>query len=479
MTWRSVLSQGVMSILDGLPDPIFIVNGHGKVVYLNAACEAAFDTTVADVCGRGVGDALGGDLDEGLLALLTPTPPREATPASLASVRIGHGYWDVRVTRGSDDMTAVYCVPSSAHQSGWPELLADSADAIWALDDDERIIAWNRGAEEMFGYTSDEMVGEPLTKLIPADLIAEREPERLRKALRELGAVRDYQTRRVTKDGREVEVSLTRTVPRNGQRNGAGLASLTIVRDLSQRRQVERQVIESEKLVTLGQLAASVAQEIGAPLTSIGIVVENLRRAGLGDEDAERQLTTAAEQLSRIARLTHGLVELAKPGELDLEPVQITDVIDRVLELLGPSFDRASVEPEVEINSGTTLPLIQADAGQLQQVFLNLLMNAQRAMEPKGGGIVTIGTELTRGFPIVGRPMRQVIKVEVSDDGPGIEPADLHYIFAPFFSRSGGSGLGLALAKQIIHAHGGAIEARSSLGKGATFTVILPVDSDA
>ncbi len=257
------------------------------------------------------------------------------------------------------------------------------------------------------------------------------------------------------------------------------LASLTIVRDLSQRRQVERQVIESEKLVTLGQLAASVAQEIGAPLTSIGIVIENLRRARLGDPDAERQLETAAQQLSRIARLNHGLVELAKPGELHLAHVQIAEVIDRVLELLGSSLERAGVEAEVEVSAGTELPEIEADAGQLQQVFLNLLMNAQRAMEPQGGGVVIIRTELTRGFPVVGRPMRQVLKIEVSDNGPGIEPADLHYIFAPFFSRSGGSGLGLALAKQIIHAHGGAIEARSSAGKGATFTVLLPVDSDA
>ncbi len=467
-----------MTILDGLPDPIFVVDGGGRVLYLNAACESAFGAAAGQAQGRSVRDVLGADLDEGLLALLSPPLPREATPASLVSVRIGSSYWDVRVTRGSDDSTAVYCVPSSPHRSGWPDLVADSADAIWALDDDENIVAWNRGAEEMFGYTSREIIGQPVTVLIPKDLIAEREPERLRKALRELGAVRDYQTRRLAKDGRQIEVSLTRTVTRNGQRNSSGLASLTIVRDLSQRRQVERQVIESEKLATLGQLAASVAQEIGAPLTSIGIVVENLRRAGLGDPDAERQLDMAAQQLSRIARLAHGLVELAKPGELHLSQVQVAEVIERVLELLAPSLERGQVQVSVN-TAGGTLPEINADAGQLQQVFLNLLMNAARAMEARGGGSVTITAELTRGFPVVGRPMRQVVKVEVSDDGPGIEPADLHYIFAPFFSRSGGSGLGLALAKQIIHAHGGAIEARSSLGKGATFTVILPVESDA
>jgi len=462
-----------VSILDGLPDPIFILDGSGDVVYLNRACESAFGMPGHQVEGHAISEVDGLVMDEGLSALLRPQT-RDASPASLPSVRIGRALWDVRVTPSSEGLTAVHCIPSSVHPAGWPELVADSADAIWAVDSKGKIIAWNRGAEEMFGFTSDEIIGQPVTRLIPDDLLDEREPERLQKALRQLGSVRDYQTRRLTKDGFEVEVSLTSTLARNG--SAKSLASSTIVRDLSQRRQVERQVIESEKLVTLGQLAASVAQEIGAPLTTIGLVVEKLRKSGMGDGDAEKQLDTAAQQLNRIARLTHGLIELAKPGELHLSRIQLQSVIERVLELLGASLKRADVK--VEINNDEQLPEILADAGQLQQVFLNLLMNAQRAMEASGGGRVRIETELTRGFPVTGRPMRDVIRVEISDDGPGIDPADLHYIFAPFFSRSGGSGLGLALAKQIIHAHGGSIEARSSVAEGATFTILLPVESD-
>ncbi len=462
-----------LTILDGLPDPIFFVDRQGSVVYLNRACETALDLSAKEVEGKALSQLLGPELDDGLRALLSPSRA-EVSPGSLSSVRIGSAFWDVRVSPASDGMTSVYCIPSSGQHSRWPELVAEAADAIWAVDGEERIIAWNRGAEEIFGYTSEDMLGEPVSRLIPADLIEQREPERLRKALRELGSVRDYQTRRLTKEGREVEVSLTSTIARNGSANS--LASSTIVRDLSQRRQVERQVIESEKMVTLGQLAASVAQEIGAPLTTIGLVVESLRRSGMGDGDAERQLETAAQQLSRIARLTHGLVELAKPGELHLGRVQLCEVIDRVLELLESSLKRAGVD--VEVDCKTPLPEILADAGQLQQVFLNLLMNAQRALEPDGGA-VRISAELVRGFPAVGRPMRQAIKLELIDDGPGIHPADLHYVFAPFFSRSGGSGLGLALTKQIVHAHGGTIDARSSLGSGATFTILLPVESDA
>ena len=463
-----------MWVVDGLVDPIFLVDRQGRVAYLNRACESAFGVPNAECVGRALSELPGLELDEGLLALLSP-PPQQGIPASLATVRIGGHLWDVRVTPAADDLTAVYCIPSSGSRANWAEWVADSADAIWALDKDDRIVAWNRGAEELLGYTAEEIIGHPLTRLIPPELIAEREPERLRKALRELGAVRDYQTRRLTKDGRELEVSLTRTVARNG---GDEVASSTIVRDLSQRRQLERQVIESEKMVTLGQLAASVAQEIGAPLTTIGLVVEKLKAVckaeGYGHE---KQLEMVAQQLSRIARLTHGLVELAKPGELRISRVQISRVIDGALELLEPSLRRANVTVAVETDSEHLR--IPADAGQLQQVFINLLMNAQRALETNGGGRVHVRTQLKRGLPSVGHPLRSVVRIELSDDGPGIDPADLHYIFAPFFSRSGGSGLGLALTKQIIHAHGGTIDVRSTPGAGATFIIHLPVEADA
>lgn len=462
-----------ITILDRLPDPIFFVDERGRIAYLNEACGAAFGIGTAEAEGRDLRELLGSELDEGLAALLCP-PRQDLAPASVPAVRIGGGFWDVRVTPGPGGITAVYCFPAADDRASWPELVADSADAIWATDADGRIVAWNRGAEEMFGYTSAEILGQPMTRLIPKDLIEAREPERLQKALEELGSVRDYQTRRLTKDGREVEVSLTSTLARNGTANN--LACSTIVRDLSQRRQVERQVIESEKLATLGQLAASVAQEIGAPLTTIGIVVEKLRRSDLKNGEARKQLDMAAEQLNRIARLAHGLVELAKPGELHLEAVQVREVIERVLELIGPSLERAGIAVRVEADA--ELPQILADPGQLQQVFLNLLMNAQRALETQGGGTVTIRAGLTRGFPVTGRPVRRVVEIEVADDGPGIDPADLPYVFAPFFSRSGGSGLGLALAKQIVHAHGGSIEARSAPGQGATFTILLPVETD-
>ena len=459
--------------VEDLSDPLFFVDRRGRVTYWNPACEAAFGPRAEEVLERQLPGPLGSRFDEGLLALLRSSP-REAKPAFLRGVTIGDGSWDVRVSPTvSGSALGVYCVPFGDQFAGWPRVLADSADAIYAMDDRDRIIAWNRAASEMFGYEPQEVLGKSLERLVPADLLAAREPHRLRTALLELGAVRDYETRRVTKDGHELKVSVTRTLLRD--RSGKVLGSSSIVRDLSQRQEMERQIIESEKLATLGHLAASVAQEVGAPLTTIRLAVENARRVCEACGSSE-QLQIVLEQVDRIGRLTRRLVELAKPGTPKLSSVDVGDVVEQTLELLEPSLRRSGITASVEVEP--SLPATRADAGQLQQVLLNLLINAQRAMESGVGRRVQVTARARRGLPVEGRPVRTVVEVTVGDDGPGIDPADLPFIFAPFFSRSGGSGLGLSLAQQIVQAHGGTIYALSTPGHGATFTLQLPVNSD-
>lgn len=459
---------------EDLADPLFFLDAEGRIVYWNSACEEAFDHPQRRVLGVPLLEVFGSELDEGLELLLRQGPER-VKPTLLPGVSLGEGTWDVRVAPSrSGSATAVHCLPFLGSLPGWPRLLADSVDAIWGLDEEDTIIAWNRGAEEMFGYTASEIIGESLERLIPVDLLEAREPERLRTALQELGAVRDYETRRVKKDGEELRVSLTRTVLRHG--SGRILGSSTIVRDLSQRERLERQIIESEKLATVGQLAATVAQEIGAPLTAIGLAVENVRRSACETCDNRARLETVSQQLHRIGRLARHLVELAKPGALELSRVRVDRVIEQATELLDPSFQRSNIR--IEVKAEPDLPEIWADAGQLQQALLNLLMNGERALKSRGGGRIEVTARPRRGPPLEGRPVRRVVEIRVSDDGPGIDPADLPFVFTPFFSRSGGTGLGLPLAQQIVHAHGGTIEADSSPGQGATFTLQIPVDSD-
>lgn len=353
----------------------------------------------------------------------------------------------------------------------WPAVLAQSADAIWMLDAEERIVGWNRGAEEMLGYRSEEIVGQPLSRLIPEDLLRSGEDRALAGVLEERGAITDYETRRRRKDGGEVQVSLSQTLIR--ARNGDVLGSVTVARDVSERKRMERQIIESEKLVSVGQVAASVAQEIGAPITALGLLIEQLRRDPQVTERYAEEIETIQGLLERVGRLTRQLVDLAKPRAPHLRAVDLKALVRETLALLSPVFTRSGTTVEAEVDG--EIPSVEADPHHIEQVLVNLLLNAQRALEGRRRGRIRVTGGLAEGLPITGRLKRQVVEIRVSDNGPGIEPEDLPHIFTPFFSRFGGSGLGLPVARQLLHQHGGSLSVECPPGKGATFIVHIPL----
>lgn len=226
-----------------------------------------------------------------------------------------------------------------------------------------------------------------------------------------------------------------------------------------------QRMLQAEQLAAVGQLAASVAHEIGAPLTAITVAVEQLlrRRCGTcayGSHDLELILS----QTRRIAQLTRRLVDLARPGDPVLVHTDVQALVREACELVQATLERSGISARLRVPS--VLPRVRADGHQLQQVVINLLLNAQRALGDHGTVEVTV------------RPAGHWVEIVVADDGPGIPPEDLPKIFLPFFSKSGGTGLGLPLARQIVHAHGGTIDVRSPSGAGATFTVRLPVADD-
>jgi PAS domain S-box-containing protein len=353
----------------------------------------------------------------------------------------------------------------------WPAVIAESADAIWLLDAEDRIVGWNGAAERLFGYGAEEMLGRPLALLIPRDLLDEGEDRALAAVLRERGAITDYETRRRRRDGMEVEVSLTRTLIRT--RSGEPLGSVTVARDLSERKRVERQIIESEKLASVGQVAASVAQEIGAPITALGLLIEQMRRdPHLTDRYAE-EIRTIEEVLERVGRLSRQLVDLAKPGEPQLREVDAKALVRDTLALMAPAFSRGGIAVEMRLDG--PLPPVEADPRQIEQVLVNLLLNAQRAVAGRRRPRIVLAAGVAEGLPAAGRPKRAALEIRVSDNGPGIEAADVPHIFTPFFSRFGGSGLGLPVARQLLHRHGGTLHVETPADGGATFIVQLPL----
>jgi len=339
-------------------------------------------------------------------------------------------------------------------------ILDMAADAIICVAPDEHILSVNRGAQQMLGWEAAELVGQPFSVLLPEEELARGEMDWMRRTTAAQGSIRDYETRRKTKSGRVIEVSLTRTAVYDDTGNLIGYSA--ILRDISERKRIERQLLAAERLATAGQVAAGVAHEIGAPLTAIAVSVDHMLQSRCNICGGGEEMHVLLSQTDRIAKLARRLVNLAKPAGLVFSPTSVNDVVEQATSLVQPQLSRHRIRLELEL--GEELPIIHADDAQLQQVLINLFLNSQRAMADTGGKlrVVTRATAADQ------------VEIVVSDTGPGIAESDLPHIFTPFFSRAGGTGLGLALAAQIVKSHRGAIEVASEPGRGATFTIHLP-----
>jgi len=356
-------------------------------------------------------------------------------------------------------------VPDRTVSTSDPALVAAiidlSADALLTVGADERIISWNKGAERMFGWTADETIGQHFSMLMPEEELARGELEWIHRTTTAEGAIRDYETRRRTRDGRVIEVELTRTAVYDDA--GRLLGFSAILRNISDRKRLERQLLTAERLATAGQVAAGVAHEIGAPLTAIAVAVDHMMKIRCGVCVGSEEMRVLLSQTDRIAKLSRQLVNLAKPAGVRFSAVHVNSIVEQAAALVQTQLHKSRIT--IESRLAPDLPVLNADEAQLQQVIINLLFNAQRAIGEGGGRIVLSTSRAEPGC----------VEIVVSDDGPGIAETDIAHLFTPFFSRTGGTGLGLALAAQSIKAHGGALEAANNKSRGASFTVRLPV----
>jgi PAS domain S-box-containing protein len=282
--------------------------------------------------------------------------------------------------------------------------------------------------------------------------------------------------------GRQAEIELiepqtTNTLPMEitsaevVDAKGQVTAVVSVLHDLSEireleRRRVEQQLFESEKLAAVGRLAASIAHEVNNPLEAIKNSLY-LLSTGKGIEQNLRFLDVARKETERVSHIIRQMLGFARrSGEVEWVPVN--QVIEETLILVEKKMKQTRVE--IVRRFDDKLPKVRARPDQLRQVFLNLLLNAQQAMEK--GGRITVSTSVYE------QALQPTISVQIGDTGRGINESDLARIFEPFFStRAKGTGLGLWVTQDIVRHHGGRIEATSEEGKGTTFNVILPVDS--
>jgi signal transduction histidine kinase/CheY-like chemotaxis protein len=247
---------------------------------------------------------------------------------------------------------------------------------------------------------------------------------------------------------------------------GRRLGWMEIYRDVSDQRLIESRLFHTERMAAIGQLVSGVAHELNNPLTSIVGYAQLLLARSSGSVRATdlRPILAEAERASRIAR---NLLLFARESRLERAPVNVNEVVERTLALRGYELRRAEIRVDLDLDP--RLPPALADATQLQQVLLNLIVNAEQAIQ-QGRGQGKIGLRTRRAAP-------DRIALEVADDGPGIAPELVARVFDPFFTTKPpglGTGLGLSIVYSIVREHGGDVLVESQRGAGATFTVLLP-----
>jgi PAS domain S-box-containing protein len=357
----------------------------------------------------------------------------------------------------------------------WLTALIESADdAIISKTLEGIITSWNKGAERIFGYTADEVIGQPVTILIPEG--QEDEEPAILARLRAGERIEHYETIRVRKDGTRIDISLT-VSPIKGP-NGDIIGASKIARDITEQRQARkeldeayRQAEESSRLKE--EFLATISHELRTPLSAILGWARMLRLGQLSKENAAKALDTIERNARAQAQLIDDLLDVSRivTGKLrmDVRPSDPNSFIDAAVEAVRPAAEAKGVRVQKVIDTG--LISIPGDPVRLQQVIWNLLSNAIK-FTPRGGRVQIRSERVNSHLEIV-----------VSDTGQGISPDFLPHVFDRFRQadqkasrQHGGMGLGLAIVRHLVELHGGNVSATSDgEGQGATFTVRLPI----
>ncbi|MBM4193454.1 MAG: PAS domain S-box protein [Gemmatimonadetes bacterium] len=341
-------------------------------------------------------------------------------------------------------------------------LVEAAEDMICTLDEEGHITSANRAMARLVGLPRHRVVGRQFADLVPEDQRAALW-EAFTRTLE--GGRRRLELRMTTPRGRALVLHVS-TAPliEHDHVNGA----LAILRDVTEERAVYEQAARREKLAALGELIGGVAHEVNSPLTGILAHGQLLQSEFAEGTDTRMAADTIVNESRRAARIVAKLLTFARQNPTDRIPTEINQVVNDTLELRRYALRMQRITLDVDLTP--KLPLVSADPFQLQQVFINLLSNAEQAVlsRDEAGRRIAVSTQATDS----------AIVVRITDTGTGIAPEHLPHIFNPFYTtkpRGIGTGLGLSISFGIVREHGGTIHAASLAGEGATFTVRLPV----
>ena len=360
-------------------------------------------------------------------------------------------------------------------------IIASSEDAIASKTLQGIVTTWNAAAERLFGFTAQEMIGQPILRIIPPDLYPEE--DRILEQIRHGKRIDRYETVRVRKDGSRVHISLT--VSPILDANGRIVGAAKIAHDVTKLHALmadREKLLESERVARAqaermsrlkDEFLATLSHELRTPLNAIQGWSELLRHPGTKPEDRKRGLEAISRNVRIQTQIVNDLLDMSRvvSGQvvLEVQPTSLQEVLGHSIDAIRTSAENKSIRIQTVIDS--KIGPVRGDPTRLQQVLWNLLTNAVK-FTPKGGRI-----------KVVLERVDSQVEVTVEDTGIGIEPDFLPYVFERFRQadsgisrRHGGLGIGLSIVKSLVELHGGTVRAKSpGKERGSTFTVALPL----
>jgi len=362
-------------------------------------------------------------------------------------------------------------------------LVESAGEAIISFDPEGRVMSWNHGAQEIYGFSERETLGREW-----GFLAVPEEQEHLEALLQKTLAGQNVESRELRfmkSDGTSIPVSASFSQILDSRGSLVGISLIS--QNLTEKKRMIEMLVQSEKLAEIGRMGSGIVHEIKNPLTSIMMMSSILTSDGSLSEKTRKYADIIEKESQRILRLSRNILSFARPQKVKIESVDLKGILEETLELVEYELKKAKVQVRREYDGG--IPFVLGDREKLKQVFLNIITNACHAIE--GGGELLVRTALPgKGvFPEAGTESgwrtceageartETLVVAQVEDRGPGIPAEVLEKIFEPFFSTKDegkGTGLGLYISRNIILEHQGKIEARSRVGRGTLFSIFLP-----
>jgi PAS domain S-box-containing protein len=470
------------AIIESSEDAIASKDLNGIITSWNKSAERLFGYTAEEIIGQPV-------------TLIIPPELHDDEPRILGKIRLGERiehFQTVRVHKNGQRIDVSLTVSPIRDDQGkvvgaakivrdvtrhkkleeaalrLAAIVESSDDAIASKDLNGIITSWNRSAEKLFGYKAEEIVGKPVTTIIPPEL--HHDEITILSKIRRGEKIDHFETIRLHKNGERIEVSLTISPIKDD--NGTVIGAAKIIRNITETNKIERALRTTEKLAAAGRMAATVAHEINNPLEAVTNLVYLAKRDLSKNDKITGYLELASRELDRVAHITRQTLGFYRDTS---SPVllNVTETIDDLLLLYEKRFESRHIKVIKQYDKDAE---ITALAGEIRQALSNLVTNAIDAM-PDGGTLVL---RVAKSHEWIGA-QHPGVRVTILDTGSGIEAKHKKNIFQPFFTTKSdvGTGLGLWITRGIIEKHRGAIRMKSRAGQhdhGTAFSIFLPME---